>query len=55
MDQDGPVVTLPLAGRDQGWGGVWPEYSGSRPPLPASPVKGEVPSGGWGILVPYMQ
>jgi len=31
-------------------GGVGePRYSGSRDPLPAFPIKGEVPFGGWAI------
>jgi crotonobetainyl-CoA:carnitine CoA-transferase CaiB-like acyl-CoA transferase len=30
----------------------WPRYRGSRHPLPASPIKGEVPSSGWVGMVP---
>jgi hypothetical protein len=44
MVRDSAVVTLPLAGRDQGWG-VRATISGLPHPLPASPVEGEVPSG----------
>src|SRR5690554_1377188 len=45
--RDHSVDTLPLAVRDQGWGAGWPAYRGAQQPLPASPVKGEVPLHSW--------
>jgi hypothetical protein len=52
----GLAVTLqstpsPLRGGIKG-GGREPGYRGSEHPLLASPVKGEVPRGGWGKMVP---
>ena len=44
------VDTLPLAGRDQGWGAVSPNIDAKRHPLPASPVEGEVPRGEYGTV-----
>ncbi|SFC22937.1 hypothetical protein SAMN04488059_10381 [Devosia psychrophila] len=46
---DSPVDTLPLAGRDQGWGAFGP-IGAKRHPHLASPVKGEVPFGGCGRI-----
>jgi hypothetical protein len=31
-----PVDTLPLAGRDQGWGAVGPDIGAKRHPIPTS-------------------
>ena len=38
------VDTLPLVGRDQGWGWIGPNIGALAPP-PTSPIMGEVPSG----------
>ena len=43
-----PVDTLPLAGRDQGWGMFSPDIRANHHPLPTSPVEGEVPFRAWG-------
>ena len=45
MVPDLTVVTLPLAGRDQGWGVVSPDIGAKPHPLLASPVKGAVHCG----------
>jgi hypothetical protein len=39
------VDTLPLAGRDQGWGMFDPDIGAKPHPLATSPVEGEVPRG----------
>jgi hypothetical protein len=47
------VDTLPLAGRDQGWGAAGPYIGANRHPLLASPVEGEVSRSGRGRMVPH--
>ena len=51
LSRDPAVDTLPLAGRDQGWGMTGPDIGANRHPLLASPVKGEVPRGVCGAMV----
>ncbi len=51
MGTDIPVDTLLLAGRDQGWG-TGARMSRLSHPLPTSPVKGEVLSGGFDAIQP---
>ena len=43
QSRDCEVNTLPLAGRDQGWGAFGPDIRAKLHPLPTSPVEGEVP------------
>ena len=45
------VDTLPLAGRDQGWGTTGPHIRACPHPFPTSPVEGEVLSGAGGKMV----
>ena len=47
MFNDDSVDTLPLAGRDQGWGTFSPDIRANPHPLPTSPVEGEVPRRAW--------